>query len=254
VDDAGTSDEVGLLRERCPSAEVVVDPNKVAGARRAAAHGADLILLDDGFQHRRLHRDLDVVVVDGRHPFGNGDVLPAGSLREPSAGLGRADVVVVTHHDELDEDQREALEGRLHAHKLGLSIVYGLHVPVGVRPLKGGGVRAVDSILGRELFLFCGIASPDGFRHTVEALGGDVVGVYAFPDHHHFRPADMAKVRAAARTAQLLCTEKDAAKVARIPGHDDVLCLVVELQLEGELPRLPRPEDLARPAADAHGH
>ena len=254
VDAHGTSDEVGLLRERCPGVEVVVHPNKVAGARAAAAHGADLILVDDGFQHRRLHRHLDVVVVDGRHPFGNGDVLPAGSLREPAAGLGRADVIVVTHADALDDDQREALEGRLLSHKLGVPIVYGLHVPVGVRSVKGGEIRPLDAIVGRELYLFSGIASPDGFRHTVEALGGDVVGAHGFPDHHAFRPADMAAVRAEARTAQLLCTEKDAAKVARIPGHDDVLCLVIDLVLQGEMPRLPRPADVARPTADAHGH
>jgi tetraacyldisaccharide 4'-kinase len=91
--------------------------------------------------------------------------------------------------------------------------------------------------------LFCGVAAPASFRHTVESLGAEVTGLTAFPDHHGFNSADMAKVRAEAGISQLLCTEKDAAKIAAIPGQEDVLCLVIEMRLLGELPRLPGFDD-----------
>ncbi|HTE05294.1 MAG TPA: tetraacyldisaccharide 4'-kinase, partial [Planctomycetota bacterium] len=96
--------------------------------------------------------------------------------------------------------------------------------------------RAPDTLRGRHVYLFCGIASPAGFRQTVEQLHAHVEGLMAFGDHHDFTPGDLARVRSEARDHLILCTEKDAAKIARIPGSGDVECLVIDLQLEGGLP------------------
>jgi tetraacyldisaccharide 4'-kinase len=191
--------------------------------------------------------------VDARAPYGNGEVLPAGALREPAAGLSRADVIVVTHHDVVDDAVLEVLEQRLRAFKYGSTLVWGLHTPSGVRSVAGGPVSAPESLAGQDVFLFCGIAWPEGFEHTAETLGANVTGMRHFIDHHDFDGADLAKVRSEARTAQLLCTEKDAAKVARIPGNDDVLCLMVDMEIRGEMPPLPTMEDIPVDKPLKHG-
>jgi tetraacyldisaccharide 4'-kinase len=239
ADEEGRTDEVALLAARVPEANVVMAPNKRLGAQQAAAAGADVILVDDGLQHRRLHRDLEIVVVDARQPVSNGYVVPLGGLREPASALGRADVVVLTHHEGMSADHLESVKATLGAYRRGVQVVLGRHTPLGVRPAGGGDLQPPESLAGQELYLFCGIASPDGFRQTVEDLGAHVTGIMGFPDHHEFTAASLAAVRSEARTAQLICTEKDAAKVAAIPGSQDVLCLVIEMELDGELPSLP---------------
>jgi tetraacyldisaccharide 4'-kinase len=145
---------------------------------------------------------------------------------------------------------------QVRAFRLSVPVVWAEHVATGLRPVTGGALEPAEALAGRDVFLFCGIASPEGFRQTVEALGGRVRGVLAFPDHHDFEAADMARVRAAARDACLLCTEKDALKVARIPGHEDVLCLVIDLALAERLPALPGLDaPWAPPRAEpGHGH
>ncbi len=239
ADDSGRTDEVALIAQRVPGAQVFMSPNKLLAAKQAAEAGVDLILVDDGFQHRRLHRDLDIALADARSPVSNGMVVPFGGLREPPSGLGRADVIVLTHTEGMDDESLELTEASVTSFRRGVSVIRASHTPVGVRPCHGGEQAAPESLAGRELFLFSGIASPDGFRATVEGLGGVVTGALGFPDHYAFDAASLAEVRGEARTAQLLCTEKDAAKVAAIPGTDDVLCLVIDMVLERELEGIP---------------
>ena len=239
ADAEGRTDEVALIASRVPEAQLFVSPSKLLGAKQAAAAGVDLILVDDGFQHRRLHRDLDIAVVDARVPVSNGYVLPLGGLREPSSSLGRADLIVLTHTEGLDKETLGMIEASVTAARRDVPVIHAQHTPIGVRSCQGGASVAPESLAGRELFLFSGIASPDGFRTTVESLGATVTGALGFPDHHAFDAASLAEVRAAARTAQLLCTEKDALKVAAIPGTDDVLCLVIDLRLDGEVEGIP---------------
>lgn len=239
ADESGRSDEVALIAARCPEAMLVVAPDKLFGARRAAEAGAELILIDDGMQHRKLWRDFEIVVIDARAPFGNGSVLPGGPLREPASGIGRADLIVLTHGDEFNEGAREVAEANVRSYQRAVPVVWGWHEPVGVRPVTGGALAPPESLAGEEVYLFCGIASPEGFRQTVEGLGAEVVGLHGFGDHHDFDGQDLARVRAEARHCRLLCTEKDAAKIARIPGSEDICCLVIDLRLEGELPALP---------------
>ena len=257
ADEEGRTDEVALMAARCPQALIVAGPSKLRAAREAAERGAEVILVDDGLQHRALHRDLEIVLVDARAPFGNGMVLPGGSLREPASGIARADAIVLTHGEELNPPQREAAEATVRAYRRPVAVVWARHEPIGVRRVTGGPLEDAALLSGRDVHLFCGLASPEGFRHTVSQLGARVTGVTAFGDHHAFTPADLARVRAQARASLLVCTEKDALKVARIPGNDDVLCLVIDLVLDGQLPPLPgidapwTPRRAAH-AADAH--
>ncbi|RKY18531.1 MAG: tetraacyldisaccharide 4'-kinase [Planctomycetota bacterium] len=239
ADDAGRSDEAALIAERVPQATLIISPDKLTGARQAASEGADVILVDDGFQHRRLQRDLDIVVADARAPFGNGYQLPVGGMRESPSAMARADVVVLTHTEGLDKFKLHDSKASIQAQNRGVPMVLGTHRPLGVRSVTEQTLSPLSDLMGRDVFLFCGIGSPEGFQITVESLGAVVTGLMPFPDHHAFSGTDLAEVRSQARTARLLCTEKDAAKVARLAGNDDVLCLVIDMELVGELPALP---------------
>ena len=241
ADDQGRTDEVKLIADRVPEAEVIVCPDKLTGARQAAEKGCDVVIVDDGMQHRRLNRDLDICVVDARAPFGNGFQLPLGGLRESPTALGRSDLVVMTHCEHMDPDDVIDSRTRVQAQKLGLQIIQAEHHPIGVRSVTAepGDLDPVEHLAGETVFLFCGIGSPEGFVSTVEALGAEVAGVMSFPDHHAYTGADLQAVRAAAQTARLVCTEKDASKIAAIKGSDDVLCLAIAMELVGDLPQLP---------------
>jgi tetraacyldisaccharide 4'-kinase len=257
ADQHGHTDEVALMAARCPGARVVMTHNKTAGAKEAVELGCDFLIVDDGLQHRALARDFELVMVDARAPFGNGSLLPGGPLRESPSGLGRASAIVLTHGETLIEEQRLTVLTQVRAFKLSVPVVWAEHAPIGVRAVTSGTLRPTTAISGRRVFLACGIASPEGFRQTVEGLGAEVAGVMAFQDHHDFTAEDLARVRAAARDALIVCTEKDALKIARIPGNDDIQCLAIELRLAGELPPIPGLDAPWSPpvvATDPHHH
>src|SRR5262245_60895878 len=143
ADQHGHTDEVALLAARCPGASVVMSPSKTSGARQAVEQGADFVIVDDGLQHRSLVRDYELVMVDARAPFGNGSVLPGGPLRESPSGLGRASVVVLTHGETLQDEERQTVLTQVRAFKLAVPVVWAEHAPLGVRPVTGGPLAPV---------------------------------------------------------------------------------------------------------------
>jgi len=187
-------DEPAILAQECPQARVIVNPDRVAGAAEAVkVHGVKVLLLDDGFQHRRLARDLDIVAIDATCPFGYGRVLPAGLLRDPVSSLKRAHAAVITRCDQVHEDDLAAIEDQLRRHNPRLVIARARHLPV-----SATSDRSHDLELGRlsdkRVFAFCGIGNPDGFFATVRGLGCEIVATLAFDDHHHYTGDDLARV------------------------------------------------------------
>ncbi|PZR06318.1 MAG: tetraacyldisaccharide 4'-kinase [Archangium gephyra] len=188
---AEAGDEPRLIARRSPGVTVFVNADRVASARAAVKEGFDLLLLDDGFQHRRLARDVDLVLDVG---VGNGFLLPAGPLREPVSALRRA-----THVWKRDVDVRYE--------------VTSLIAPDGAR----------QSLRGQRVVLLLGVARPDRVRRSVEMAGATVVAMHAHADHHVFTPEELA---AATRVgATLVTTEKDAERLP--PGTAHVLELTV---------------------------
>ena len=177
--------------------------------------GAQVLVLDDGFQHRRLERDLDVVLLDASEPFGFDRLLPRGTLREPVEGLRRASVVVLSRVDMLDAAARDAIRQRaleLAPHAAWCEVV---HLPAGLIGV-GGVHEPLDMVTGKRVAAFCGIGNPAGFRHTLEALGCRVEAWREFPDHHAYAPSDLDSLAAWSREAQaelVLCTRKDLVKL-----------------------------------------
>ena len=184
VDAALGGDEPVLLATLLPVI-VVAGSDRIAGARRAAELGADVVILDDGFQHRRLARDLDLVLLDAASPFGNGFLLPAGPLREPPGSLSRAGVVVLTRWNGEEAPPR-----------LPSPVVRSRHRPAGFRDAAGREVPAPARAVA-----FCGFARPDSFRDALQEVGVEVVEMRTFPDHHRFDASELASLAAGARRA-----------------------------------------------------
>jgi len=230
-------DEPAVLLKSCPQASVVVDPDRVAGARRAIDEDrADVLILDDGLQHRRIHRDLNIVTVDATCPFGYGRLLPAGLLREPVEALKRADAVVVTHYDHVTDEQGRELLDRIGRIAPEAEAATAAHVHPDAR-LADGRTLSLDELRGRRAFVFCGIGNPDAFVGRLERDGLMVVGRRVFNDHHDYTSADLAAIHEAALREGadlILCTQKDWDKVISpaLAAHEPIPLAYVRLRLE----------------------
>jgi tetraacyldisaccharide 4'-kinase len=209
-------DEPVLAARRLPGMPVLVGPDRAELARLAVESlGADVLLLDDGFQHLRLARDLDVVVLDASNPWGNGHCLPRGPNREPPSALGRAGLVWLTHVDRAGEASIAALR-ELVARHTGLAPVESRHAPRDLADGALGESFPLAELLGARVGLLTGVARPASVRRTVEGLGAEVAMARHFSDHHRFTPAEVEECLAAAGAAgasTLVTTEKDAVRL-----------------------------------------
>jgi tetraacyldisaccharide 4'-kinase len=221
-------DEPFLLARRLPRASVIVGADRVAGAREGARDGADIVILDDGFQHRRIRRDVDIVLLDVTDPFGGGSLLPAGRLREPVSALARADVVVVTRCEA--ETPITTIANRVADVRPDLPVVRAGSRTLGFVSRSGKTAPRPDRVVA-----FCAIGSPRGFRRALEATGVELVELAEFRDHHAYRERDLAPLirRARSAGAALVTTEKDLARLERpdAPEVDAVLALQIQAVL-----------------------
>ncbi|RKH18621.1 tetraacyldisaccharide 4'-kinase [Corallococcus sp. CA047B] len=223
-------DEPLLLARRCPQARLFVGADRVAAARRARDDfGLDTVLLDDGFQHRRLHRDEDLVVVDEAVGLGNGHLLPRGPLREPPSALRRATLLWL---------RAAPLSSGPTVPIPWLEAVTAPRVRTRYGPTgwwdSSGTEHATTALEGRPVLVLAGLARPGGFLRTVTALGAQMRDAALFPDHHRFTADELRDVEARARRegALVVTTEKDAVRLPQ--GFEAwVVRLGVEV-LEGE--------------------
>jgi tetraacyldisaccharide 4'-kinase len=213
--DQGRNDEAMVLEDNLPDVPHLQGADRVALARIAVEElESEILILDDGFQHRRLHRDRDLVLIDATNPWGYGRLLPRGLLREPRAALRRAHLVLLTRCDQAaDLDQ---LGAEVAALAPGIPVAQSVHAPQ--RLVNGGGTEGdLGLARGRPVAAFCGLGNPAAFRRTAEKLGGDVVLWETFPDHHPYGRADVERLQrwAAALPPDglVLTTQKDLVKL-----------------------------------------
>ncbi len=204
------SDEVALLRERLSgTVQLGVGADRYKNGEVLARHGTDWFLLDDGFQHLRLSRDADIVLIDATDPFGGGLTLPSGRLREPVSALSRADMIVITRSVQAPATAIEGLVRRytkspvFYATTKLLSVLRVPRLDVGLPPQDWERVR---------FMAFCGIGNPRSFFDDARAWGLQLAGQRSFPDHHVYSPREAAALESEAAGCgadALLCTEKD---------------------------------------------
>jgi len=226
-------DEPVMLAREQPGVPVVVGRDRwEAGMKAAESCGAKVLVADDAFQHRRLGRDLDVVVVDAARLFGNGRIFPGGPLREPAAALARADVVFLSRVAAAGEAlaERRALLASLAP---AAEFVESDIVPSGWRLFSPRGMEVSGPPEG-GVFAFCGLANSGAFNQTLEEAGCRISGGKSYPDHYRYGPGDLdALARAAERSgaAAAVTTAKDAVRIESWPGRVPLLVLDVELRI-----------------------
>ena len=234
--EVGRNDEALVLEENLP------DVPHLQGADRAVLADAaveelesEILVLDDGFQHRRLARDLDLVLIDATCPWGHGNVLPRGLLREPIGGLKRAHATIVTRCDLVTGVEVQTICAMVERVKPGMPIVLSTHRPAQWRNASEQ-VAALDSWTGRPIAGFCGIGNPEAFRQTLVKLGLTVVGWRTYPDHHAYTREDIEALRTWARQlpaeSALVTTQKDLVKIRldRL-GDRELWALQIQMQM-----------------------
>ncbi|MEX2173126.1 MAG: tetraacyldisaccharide 4'-kinase [Pirellulaceae bacterium] len=213
------NDEALELAARLPDVPHVQNPDRVAAARQAlAANPRQVLLLDDAFQHRRIARDLDIVLLDALAPFGYERLLPRGLLREPVEGLARAQVVALSRADAVDEATRERVRQRVEQLAPQAAWLELEHRPVGF--VNAAGIALpLGELQGKRVAAFCGIGNPAGFRHTLHRYGLDLAGLFELSDHAAYPPAELARIEAWLRglgdIEAVVCTRKDLVKIPR---------------------------------------
>jgi tetraacyldisaccharide 4'-kinase len=228
-------DEPVLVARRLPAVAVLCGPRRADLARTAVeALAADALVLDDGFQHRALARDLDVVVLDAANPFGNGHLLPRGPNREPPSALRRAGLVWLSRADRADAGALARLRD-LARGATGRAPVESRHAATDV--LDGTLLRSLGAgtLRGRRVLALSGVARPASFHATLEALGAEVAAARAFPDHHPFTASEIEgalREAAAARCEVVATTEKDAVRLPPALAQDPRFAVV---RIEAEI-------------------
>ncbi len=222
----GLSDEARLLEDHLKDIPVLVGKNRIETARRALQRfSIDVFILDDGFQHWRLARDLDIVLVDATNPFGNGFLLPRGILREPLSALSRAELFIITKSD-LGEKNIPQIQKKIQEMNPLAPVLLARHLPVSFHRIDRGSqsIHDIDLLRGKTMLSFCSIADPDSFELTLKNLGGRVIRNLAFLDHYLYTPVDLKKIFQNARDQKVDClvtTQKDAVKLDSLLMESD---------------------------------
>jgi tetraacyldisaccharide 4'-kinase len=230
-------DEPYLMALLTKGVSVLAAARRADGIRHAVEKlRADVILLDDAYQHVQLARDLDIVTADARHPVGNGHLLPAGVLREHPLGIGRADLIVATRCDAAGGAQRVARTIGMLAG--GAPIVETRMKPVELWELPAGRAMDVSGLIGKTVLALSSIANPGDFERTLANLGIRPAAHVALPDHHRYRRRDFAAIEKlidGMRADVILTTEKDAVRLADWNSPVPIVALGIEIEiLRGE--------------------
>ncbi len=209
------NDEILMLEKKLPEVSILSGADRCRNAfNYLQKNDADVFILDDGFQHWKIKRDLNIVTVDSTDPFGNGYLLPRGVLREPISSLKRAQVVVLTKTD-LGKENIPKLREQLRKINSQALIVEAVHEPRSIYDLKMGHHEQMSFLKNRKICVVASIAQPQSFERTLEMLGASVAVKYFFMDHHHFSMDDVKRINDRCLRENIFTvfiTEKDAPK------------------------------------------
>ena len=231
LDSATGGDEPYMLASNLPGVAVVVDRDRVKAGRYAVKRlGCDTIILDDGFQYKKLKHSIEVVLVDATNPFGNGNMLPRGILREPARHLKRADVIFLTKC----RGDVSAVREEVRRYNKTAEIIECKHAPKSLKDVWSREEFPLSWLDGKTVCTLSGIASPKGFENSLRRLGSKVVWCERYADHHRYDSSEI--LYALNRTADmgadaLVTTEKDAVRFPRFETTP-VRCLYLRIAIE----------------------
>ena len=210
------NDEALELERRLPDVPHLQNPRRVESATVAVEEfAAQMLLLDDGFQHRFLARDLDIVLIDATCPFGFSNLLPAGLLREPVSSLARADFVIITRTDRVDTDTLANIRTVIRNANAQIPMAEFAHNVEGLENYSGT-VIPCSELVGKKVLMFSGIGNHEAFRQLLTSQGIQIAGELEFKDHHHFDREDIESIVKQAQQYSvdaIICTMKDLVKI-----------------------------------------
>jgi len=218
VDPDTAGDEPYMVAHKLPNVYVFVGKDRRRTGRLAVhKYGLNALVLDDGFQYQRLHRDLDIVLVDALRPFGYHLLVPAGLLREPPEHLERAHAVWMTHCDLVRREDLEQTRARVMALAPHAHLWESVHAPARLKNLAGEEELKAADLHGRRVCALSALGNPLAFERTLARLGADLVSHARFPDHYPYRAEELAEVARgqAAEAEWIVTTEKDAVRLPR---------------------------------------
>jgi tetraacyldisaccharide 4'-kinase len=235
--DADANDEAMELQSRLPDVPHVQDPDRVKASRIAIdRHGAELIVMDDGFQHRRLDRDLDIVVIDATCPFGFDHLLPRGLLREPVSNLRRADLVMITRCDAVPPSIVSDIEQRVRQSHPAIPMVRSKHEPTHLLEFPSTRMP-VGTLSGAKVAVVSAIGNPAAFEATVESCDAEIVDSRRLADHDSYTTETVPALgqwieSLGDRIERVVCTHKDLVKLkTKVLGGRPLQAIVIELTL-----------------------
>lgn len=216
ADETGVNDEKRVLDRLCPRVPHEQDPDRVRAAEKLIREQqVTCLVLDDAFQHRRIDRQLDVVLIDASNPFGFDALLPAGLLREPPKSLCRADVVLITRSDTATHSQLQAIQEEIRS--VGCEAEVFQTCFEATELLDGDNNRTeMKAVRNKRVCVMTGIGNPEAFITTCQSEGAIVVAEKIFPDHYHYRPTDLIEIQKQATQKNcdaILTTLKDLVKI-----------------------------------------
>ena len=233
----GGDEPVELAQKLLGKAVIIADADRVSAAEWALRKfGVTTFVLDDGFQHRKVKRDLDIVCIDATNPCDRGKMLPLGRLREPLAGLARADCIIITRSDLVDDITE--LRARLTKWNSDAVMFEAKNVISAITPIEefhAKTQRSQSKSMSGRAFAFCGVGNPESFFEQLKRAGVEPVATKSYADHHFYSQADVSEIEASAKSygaEVLLTTAKDAVKIANLKC--EIPCFVVEIETEIE--------------------
>ncbi len=230
----GFSDEALELRKAFPDVPVLIGRDRVALAQKADSAKVDALILDDGFQHRRMRRDLDIVLIDATNPFGNGRLLPRGILREGLSSLRRADLLVLTR-TEGSAEKLNGLERSLKKYAPNAPILFSTHHLNGFYEAKTEKKIPLEALRNEKIIGFCGIGNPGAFQRLLEQNGISLLKMVSFLDHHPYHRKDLEaldRTAASLKASSLLTTKKDVERLHALKVWPSTRLMVSEVELK----------------------
>lgn len=230
------NDESRMLLEELPEVPVYAGQDRLKSAVRSFGDGREVAILDDGFQHRRIDRDLNILLLDGRNLLGSGLIFPAGPLREPVGSARRADIVVITKTDGFTKEKLEKV--REYAKKIapGKPMAIARHAPVSLRRTSGCSF-GLETLKFQDICVVSGIADPAYFEDVLKGLSAVIMKKYSYPDHHAYTQKDLdfiAEDCAGLGIRTIVTTAKDLVKMRDLDMtaiDDKVLVLEVKIEI-----------------------
>ena len=228
------NDEGSMINAMFPEVLQFQNPDRYSACVEAKNAGATVIILDDGFSHLKLARDIDIVLIDATRPFSNFELLPRGLLREPLNSLKRASGIIITRSDQVDPEKLRRLRCKIEKYMTSdAKIMLASHEPVSFSDIFESKTYGVNDFKGKKAVAFAGIGNPKSFKETCEEIGLETAEFIEFADHHSYSQSEIEDVinRAKEVGAEIIVTtSKDAVKISKLPMKPNLPMFALEIK------------------------